>query len=57
MQTITFRVDEHQGPAVQQRGVCSVSRDEPQWERILRKKAYMCKTESLCYAAEIDTTL
>ena len=57
MQTITFRMDEHHGPAVQQRGVCSVSQDEPQWKIILRKKAYMCKTESLCNTAEIDTTL
>ena len=41
MQTITFRMDEHHGPAVQQRGVCSVSQDEPQWKIILMKKAYI----------------
>ena len=35
----------------------SLSRDKPQWKRILEKDVCMCISESLCCIAEIGTTL
>ena len=48
-----------QGPTVQLRELYSLSYDKLQWKRIqkAKKNVYICKTESLCRIAEINTTL
>ena len=64
MQTIIYRIDRQQGPIIQHRELYSISCDKPLEKN--RKKnvyiythtyAYICTTESLCCAIEINTTL
>ena len=57
MQTIICGRDKQQGPNVQHRELYSIFYDKPMEKNILKKKAYICITESLCCTAEINTTL
>ena len=47
-QTIVYRMGKQHDPTKQHREVYSISCDKPYWKRI---------TESLCYAAKINTIL
>ena len=55
MQTIMFRMDKQQSPNVQHREPYSKSYDKSYGKEI-KKKAYICITESLCYT-ENSTTM
>ena len=55
IQTSIYRLDKQQGPTIQHRELYSVSVNNGKEYR--KECIYICKIESLCCTAEIDTTL
>ena len=57
MQTITFRMDKQYSSTVQHRELQPSFVGIEHDRRYKKKNVFMCMTESLCYIAQIDTTL
>ena len=54
MQTVTFRMDEQQGPTVQHRKLYPIAWDILT-EKNIKNNIYMCITDRLCCIAKIGT--